>query len=312
MRASGGPCRRHLTRLPLFAFSRSCSTCPSGKTSSTAREASCPTSTSPPCAGGVAHHVALAPASSPLHFFFFFFIVFSAVVEAAKQANAHDFIMEFDENYETNVGEKGEQLSGGQVSDVERERRTACALWRHDAGPPAPCGDATLAWLIPLSFRACDSANAWRLPARCCGRMTFACSFWTRPLPLSTPRARRWCTTPWRSVSRLEGAAPLLASRPDALTLLPFRQPCFSRARHGRTTVVVAHRLSTIKSADIIAVIDKGHVVEQVCFGGNENGGGVAPPSGHHLFFGLAAFSNAVPPLTLLPALAHGRVRTTS
>lgn len=31
----------------------------------------------------------------------------------------------------------------------------------------------------------------------------------------------------------------------------------------GRTTVVVAHRLSTVKNADEIAVIDEGSVVEQ-------------------------------------------------
>ena len=36
------------------------------------------------------------------------------IEEAAKQANAHDFITMFDEGYDTVVGERGGRLSGGQ------------------------------------------------------------------------------------------------------------------------------------------------------------------------------------------------------
>jgi len=36
------------------------------------------------------------------------------IIEAAKNANAHDFIMEMEEGYETDIGENGTKLSGGQ------------------------------------------------------------------------------------------------------------------------------------------------------------------------------------------------------
>jgi ATP-binding cassette, subfamily B, bacterial AbcA/BmrA len=36
------------------------------------------------------------------------------VIEAAKLANAHDFISTFEKGYDTVVGERGIRLSGGQ------------------------------------------------------------------------------------------------------------------------------------------------------------------------------------------------------
>jgi ATP-binding cassette, subfamily B, bacterial MsbA len=38
----------------------------------------------------------------------------SGVIEAAKLAHAHEFISEFEEGYETQIGERGVKLSGGQ------------------------------------------------------------------------------------------------------------------------------------------------------------------------------------------------------
>ncbi|HSY76265.1 MAG TPA: ATP-binding cassette domain-containing protein, partial [Bacteroidia bacterium] len=36
------------------------------------------------------------------------------VIEAAKVANAHDFIMRMENGYETNIGDRGSKLSGGE------------------------------------------------------------------------------------------------------------------------------------------------------------------------------------------------------
>merc|ERR1719263_1080048 len=39
-------------------------------------------------------------------------------------------------------------------------------------------------------------------------------------------------------------------------------QQALDRLMAGRTTIIVAHRLSTIQAADVINVFEKGHIVE--------------------------------------------------
>jgi ATP-binding cassette subfamily B protein len=106
-----------------------------------------------------------------------------SVVEAAKRAGAHDFIMRLSAGYHTLIGERGLSLSGGQ--------RQSLALAR------ALVGDPDL-FLLDEATSALDAASE---------------------------RAIR---------TSLE------------------------RACSGRTTVVVAHRLSTIQNADRIVVMDRG------------------------------------------------------
>ena len=110
------------------------------------------------------------------------------VVEAAKRANIHEYIMSLEEGYDTVVGERGVRLSGGQKQ-----------------------------------------------------RLCIARVFLKNPPILILDEA----------TSALDNTTEILI------------QQALDELCKGRTTLVVAHRLSTIKRADQIAVIDGGRVAEQ-------------------------------------------------
>ncbi len=109
------------------------------------------------------------------------------MIEAAKAANAHDFIMDFPKQYETTVGERGMNLSGGQ--------RQRIAIARAILKDPA--------------------------------------------------------------ILLLDEATSSLDNESEGLV-----QEALDRLMQNRTTVIVAHRLSTIKVAHRIAVLDSGRIVE--------------------------------------------------
>ena len=110
------------------------------------------------------------------------------VVEAAKAANAHDFIMALPQGYDTNVGDRGNALSGGQRQRIAIARAI-----------------------------------------------------------LKNPQ-----------ILILDEATSALDTESEKIV-----QAALDRLMEGRTAVVIAHRLSTVRDADDIVVIDHGRIVEE-------------------------------------------------
>lgn len=73
------------------------------------------------------------------------------VIAAAKIANAHDFIIDTEENYQTNVGDRGNKLSGGQ-------RQRVCIARAVLANPPIMLLDEATSALDTESEKLVQSA----------------------------------------------------------------------------------------------------------------------------------------------------------
>ncbi len=110
------------------------------------------------------------------------------IEDAARKANAWDFISSFPKGFDTLVGERGMQLSGGQRQRVAIARAV-----------------------------------------------------------LKDPR-----------ILIMDEATSSLDSESERLV-----QDALEKLMKGRTSIVIAHRLATIRKADLIIVLDKGSIVEQ-------------------------------------------------
>ena len=112
----------------------------------------------------------------------------SQVVEAAKIANAHDFIMATERGYNTNIGDRGGKLSGGQRQRISIARAI-----------------------------------------------------------LKNPE-----------ILLLDEATSALDTNSEKLV-----QEALDNLMKNRTTIVIAHRLSTVMHADKIVVLEKGRICEE-------------------------------------------------
>jgi ATP-binding cassette, subfamily B, bacterial MsbA len=93
------------------------------------------------------------------------------------------------------------------------------------------------------------------------------------PLGLNTPAGPRGSALSGGQRQRIAIARALLANAPillldEATSALDTRteaavSAAMSRTEAGRTTLVIAHRLSTVKSADKIIVLDRGRLIEE-------------------------------------------------
>lgn len=155
------------------------------------------------------------------------------VIEAAKLANADGFIQALPHGYDTQIGERGMLLSGGQ-------KRASPFPHRFSSYPDeciAQCEARSSGVITGLSPH---SDCALTLPLADAERIAIARAI------VSDPK-----------ILLLDEATSALDTNSEAIV-----QDALDRASAGRTTITVAHRLSTIRDADQIIVLTAGHILE--------------------------------------------------
>ena len=131
----------------------------------------------------------------------------------------------FDDTVEANIRMGRPAATTAQVIAAAAGRRRA-RLHRR------PAGGLRHRWSgPPAGGSPAASGSGWRSPARCC----------------AIPR-----------ILLLDEATSALDAESEAAV-----QEALARLRQGRTTIVVAHRLSTVRDADLVVALADGQVVEQ-------------------------------------------------
>jgi ABC-type transport system involved in Fe-S cluster assembly fused permease/ATPase subunit len=203
------------------------------------------------------------------------------IVEAAKQANAHDFITLLPQGYATAMGEYGSQLSGGQRQRVAIARALVrqpkilyvMAAMHTCLGMLRQIALFFFYFLFLTKFLAFGSRGRHYVlsPSLSITLLVYCTNIHyprgggcLEPIPskkkkCTSGRNRPITLLPSRKQSRLlDEATSALDTASEQVV-----QDALDRASAGRTTIVVAHRLSTIRNASRIVVMGTGRVLEE-------------------------------------------------
>ncbi|CAF3859215.1 unnamed protein product [Rotaria sp. Silwood1] len=178
------------------------------------------------------------------------------IEEAARQATAHDFIMQLPNKYDTVVGESGVQLSGGEKQRIALAR--ALILFATSIHENIRFGkeNATRTEIEEAAHQAHAHDFIMQLPNK------YDTVVGERGVQLSGGEKQRIALA--RALVK-QPTVLLLDEATSALdnTTEKIVQEALDQACKGRTTIVIAHRLTAVQNAHRIYVLDNGYVIEQ-------------------------------------------------